>query len=1001
MKRAILLSLSCCLSAHIVWGQTEFPSIVQTDLLQTSEAIHHAGAPIRNWSLFANSSPYASIEWSPKNESAEWMGAMSLLDSGSKKSLSQLHRFLSLYPTSLRRSDSHLQSATIELNRHAYKNALEHLEKVNEWRLTSEERTEWIVKMAYTLAHLPEKDFSSAEQLFRLAAQEPNRWGRISQLYIASLHLFRGETDQAAQGYRNLIRVPDLSLEAKIGLIGVEYTRKNYDQVISDYKSLLRLYSEVENHYGLISWVARAYYQQNRTKEALDLLHKIPKTGLSSSDHLVIGMAHVDQQEFEQALPHLKQAAQTDGEIAAAAHLYIGRAKQRLGILSEAITAYETAAEPSPYPYIREMAMYEMALLLKTSQQGHFGQEIKITEQFIDEFPYSPYRNIMSQLLEEFYLSNTDSEVALQAINRLQQPTDGILSIKKFLLNQKAEALIEQGALPEAALLVQEALNIRLNETQNDADSYLLRSEINLREKRYTSAIEDLKRYLTMGEATNRPLALYRLGYAYLSEKQYSSAEKTFAELLQKQSDKLPENLQADSWARLGDSYYMGYYLDKAEDAYRKAYQKSPENNVYALYKLSDIKGLKKQYNEQISLLKNLIEYHRSNPYVAPSMYDLGRAYIFSKKESEASEVFNRLIQQDGSSYYGRNAYLQSALLAYNKGEEDQAIERYRTLIQIAPQTEEAEIAYNSIRSIYMEDGRGEQFLELSRSLGESYTLNSNETKQVLYKSVEYAYTSQKSNAVELMDRFIEAYPLSKEIFKVKLYKADWLWHHDQREESYTLYSDLFKHLKSLAKEEELLVCERLSLLSRERKDYRTSLSVYKTWAGITSAQDKKTLYYTEAATDALQLKDWQEVIRLTEEAITWNLQNESSKRKLQLLQAKALLETAQKAQALKLLSDIFRADLTSPEGAEAVVLWAEQKLSDNSERKTVMEKLNQLVEADTQSSYWLARGIIVLSDGYLLSGDEITAQQYLRSLQKNYPNDQDDIQERIRIRLR
>ena len=55
-------------------------------------------------------------------------------------------------------------------------------------------------------------------------------------------------------------------------------------------------------------------------------------------------------------------------------------------------------------------------------------------------------------------------------------------------------------------------------------------------------------------------------------------------------------------------------------------------------------------------------------------------------------------------------------------------------------------------------------------------------------------------------------------------------------------------------------------------------------------------------------------------------------------------------------------------------------------------KRLNQFVEDGTPQEYWLARGYILLAELYAIEGDNVTAEGYLNSLQKNYPQREDDI---------
>ena len=53
---------------------------------------------------------------------------------------------------------------------------------------------------------------------------------------------------------------------------------------------------------------------------------------------------------------------------------------------------------------------------------------------------------------------------------------------------------------------------------------------------------------------------------------------------------------------------------------------------------------------------------------------------------------------------------------------------------------------------------------------------------------------------------------------------------------------------------------------------------------------------------------------------------------------------------------------------------------------------MNKLIEANPPHDYWLARGFILLSDLLRRKGDTFEADEYLKSLKRNYPGTEADI---------
>ena len=62
-------------------------------------------------------------------------------------------------------------------------------------------------------------------------------------------------------------------------------------------------------------------------------------------------------------------------------------------------------------------------------------------------------------------------------------------------------------------------------------------------------------------------------------------------------------------------------------------------------------------------------------------------------------------------------------------------------------------------------------------------------------------------------------------------------------------------------------------------------------------------------------------------------------------------------------------------------------------------ECVNSLLSSSNVERYWVARGIILLSDISAKQGDKFKAKQYINSLKSNY-TENDDIQNMINNRL-
>jgi len=117
----------------------------------------------------------------------------------------------------------------------------------------------------------------------------------------------------------------------------------------------------------------------------------------------------------------------------------------------------------------------------------------------------------------------------------------------------------------------------------------------------------------------------------------------------------------------------------------------------------------------------------------------------------------------------------------------------------------------------------------------------------------------------------------------------------------------------------------------------------------------------------------------------------------MKVLAAKAHLKLGETQTGVNLLQEASE-EMRTASGAEAKYLLAQAAFDGNDiEAATTLD--NELIQSGTPHMYWLARGIILMSDIMRRQGETFTADEYLKSLQQNYTT-QDDIQTLIQQRL-
>ena len=117
----------------------------------------------------------------------------------------------------------------------------------------------------------------------------------------------------------------------------------------------------------------------------------------------------------------------------------------------------------------------------------------------------------------------------------------------------------------------------------------------------------------------------------------------------------------------------------------------------------------------------------------------------------------------------------------------------------------------------------------------------------------------------------------------------------------------------------------------------------------------------------------------------------------IKVLAAKAHLALGETQTGVNLLQEASE-ELRTASGSEAKYLLA-QAAFDGNDIDAATTLCTELIQSGTPHQYWLARGIILMSDIQRRQGETFTADEYLKSLKQNYTV-QDDIQTLIDERL-
>ena len=169
--------------------------------------------------------------------------------------------------------------------------------------------------------------------------------------------------------------------------------------------------------------------------------------------------------------------------------------------------------------------------------------------------------------------------------------------------------------------------------------------------------------------------------------------------------------------------------------------------------------------------------------------------------------------------------------------------------------------------------------------------------------------------------------------------------------------------------------------------------------AAQTAAEDLKTLETQRRIASLPELYEraqYSELLDTYQQLLAENVDFRAMQT-MQLLAGKAHLKLGQMQEGTALLQEAAN-EMRTAAGSEAKYLLA-QTAFDGKHTDNATALVNELIQSSTPHQYWLARGIILMSDILRSQGETFAADEYLKSLQQNYV-EQDDIQTLIGERL-
>ena len=982
--RRILIPLCLVIGSHVANGQrayqTESPDRLFVEGKEMFSLKNYSGC-IDKLTAYKQQSTNADLV-----QEADYMMVCAAYEQGRPNVAELLKNYLEVYPSSRHADEVAFLIGSAHFGEGEYERAIYWFNQSNIDLLSPDQQEAYCFRLAYAL--LQQGDQEKARGYFARIEQVGKRYKEAASYYVAYIDYARGSYPQALQAFNRLKENPTYKEQSLYYITQIYFIQNKYSKVIDEGKQLLATYPNSANNGEVYRMMGNSAYHLGDEAQAIKWLDQYMATTEKPlrGDRYILGVCSYNKGDYAKAVKQLSQTVRANDALSQSASMYLGQSYLKLGQSNNARMSFESAATASFDKQVKEAAMYNYALLVHETGFTGFGESVRIFEDFLNDFPNSQYADKVNDYLVETYLTTKNYESALRSIQKINQPSHKILEAKQDILFQLGTQAFANAQMEEAIDRFSQAIEMGVYKEEARNEAYFWRGESYYRLNDYRQAISDYRTYLNNTRQRNTDtyaLAHYSLGYSYFKEKDYPEALTRFRQYTDLESNRQSASY-ADAFNRIGDCLFHNRQFAQAEEQYSKAAQILPSAGDYALYQKGFVMGLQKDYQGKISMMDRLISEYPSSSYVDDALFEKGRSYVLLDNNTAAARSFEQLIKQYPESALLRKAGIQLGLIYFNDGRMDQAAAAYKAVIDAYPGSDEAKVALQDLKSVYVEQNNVNAYAAYVNSLGGNVHLEVSEQDSLTYIAAEKLFMrGDNAGARQSLENYLQQYPSGAFSTNAHYYLGAIAFAEKQ-------YAMALPHFEQVVNAGDPKFMEESVARTAEihylNKSYDEAMSYFEKLLLVAETPENKEAAKLGTMRCAEQTGQLAEAVQAATELLKETKLSPEVVREAHYVRAKAYTSLNQEAKALADWKELSK-DTRTLQGAEAKYRLA-QLYYDQKKDSEATKVLEDFAKNGTPHQYWLARGFILWADIFIRQGDEGQARVYLNSLQNNYQGD-------------
>ncbi|MDP9229766.1 MAG: tetratricopeptide repeat protein, partial [Bacteroidota bacterium] len=401
----------------------------------------------------------------------------------------------------------------------------------------------------------------------------------------------------------------------------------------------------------------------------------------------------------------------------------------------------------------------------------------------------------------------------------------------------------------------------------------------------------------------------------------------------------------------------------------------------YATFQKAMIAGISSS-SEKITLLNTVNRRFPASTLVADANMEIANTYLADERFREAIPFLNNVVKGTDNSSLKPRAYLRLGLAYYNLNNNREALNQYKILVAQYPNSPEAEDALDNVKSIYIEDGKPNEYADFMRQAGRPLSVSAEDS--LTWSAANLQFTNgNTAEALNSFNNYLQRFPngtyaIDAQYLRGEIYysKKDW----NNALSSYEAVTS-----KSPNKYAEKAVLQAARIYFFELKNYSKAETFYHQLKEIAGNQENRLEAMRGLLRSQYQQQKWNEALANAKELADQKGSSTDDKALANMAIAKSYQVNGQYDMAIanyKTVVLLNKAALAAEARYEIANCWFQvNKLADA--EKAAFETINKSGSYD----YWVTKAYILLGDIYFKQKDYFNAKATYQSIVDNTIN--------------